>query len=66
MAERERYFTGPWLIQYVDGLGEKTERFISADYKIYDEERIIQILNEAHPEWTINKVSKVEKLPWAT
>ena len=60
----EDFFTGPWLVEYVDADGTTVKRHVTADYEVYSEERVIQLLQEVHPEWTINKISKVEKLPW--
>ena len=65
MSEEEAdFFSGPWLLEYVDEHGNEVDRHITADYKVYSEERVVQILQEVHPEWTINRISKVEKLPW--
>jgi hypothetical protein len=60
-------FAGPWLIEYTDEGGTPgniLRSYITANYKAYDEEQIIKILNEVHPEWTIKNLYKVEKLPW--
>ena len=65
MSEQEEdFFTGPWLIEYVDGDGNETSRHLTADYEVYSEERVVQILKEIHPKWDIKKICKVEKLPW--
>ena len=65
MSEQEEdFFTGPWLIEYVDADGNEASRHLTADYEVYTEERVVQVLQEVHPDWTINKISKVEKLPW--
>ena len=61
---QDNVFTGPWLIEYVDEAGTFRKNHITADYKVYDEERIIKILNEIHPDWVIEKIYKVDKLPW--
>ena len=61
---QDNVFTGPWIIEYVDEVGTLRKNHITADYKVYDEERIIEILNEIHPEWAIERIYKVDKLPW--
>ena len=60
----EDFFTGVWLVEYVDETGSEVERYVTADYEVYDEQRVMHLLQEIHPDWTINKLCKAEKLPW--
>ena len=65
--KQDSAFTGPWLIEYVDEKSESGEiitRHITADYDKYSVKRILDILQEVHPEWKIKNIYKVEKLPW--
>ncbi len=53
------------MVEYYEGESSKlTKTYITADYKAYSEERVTKILKEVHPEWDIQKIYKVEKLPW--
>ena len=61
----DNIFSGPWVVEYYEGESSKlTKTYITADYKAYSEERVTKILKEIHPEWDIQKIYKVEKLPW--
>tara|TARA_B100000131_G_scaffold35026_1_gene32131 strand:+ start:1146 stop:1343 length:198 start_codon:yes stop_codon:yes gene_type:complete len=61
----DNIFSGPWMVEYYEGESSKlTKTYITADYKAYSEERVTKILKEVHPEWDIQKIYKVEKLPW--
>tara|TARA_B100000945_G_C19981110_1_gene412169 strand:- start:29 stop:226 length:198 start_codon:yes stop_codon:yes gene_type:complete len=61
----DNIFSGPWMVEYYEGEPSKlTKTYITADYKVYSEERVTKILKEVHPEWDIQKIYKVEKLPW--
>lgn len=61
----EDFYSGPWMIEYLEGASDALiKRHISADYEVYPEERVLEILQEVHPDWSIKKIYKVEKLPW--
>jgi hypothetical protein len=58
-------FSGPWVVEYYEGTSDVlTKRHITAAYKFYGVGRIAEILKEIHPDWNIQKIYKVEKLPW--
>lgn len=58
------FFSGPWMVEYIDASGETVERYVTADYEVYSHERVLDLLKEVHPEWDIKRLYKVEKLPW--
>tara|TARA_B100000424_G_scaffold258320_1_gene240074 strand:+ start:324 stop:524 length:201 start_codon:yes stop_codon:yes gene_type:complete len=64
MKMSDDFFTGPWMVEYIDAQGEQVKRHITADYEVYSHERVLDLLKEVHPEWEIKKLYKVEKLPW--
>jgi len=64
-------FSGPRVVEYsVTGSAPHqtpptlTKRYITANYKAYTMDRVLEVLKEVHPEWEIQKIYKVEKLPW--
>ena len=63
-TSEEKYFDSRWLVEYTDISGEQKQVYIDADYDVYSEDRIVELFLEIHPEWTVNKMSKVDKLPW--
>ena len=59
------FYSGPWMIEYLEGESDTLiKRYISADYEVYPEEKVLEILQQVHPDWSIKKIYKVEKLPW--
>ena len=60
----KKYFDSRWLVAYTDVFGEQQQVYIDADYNVYNEDRIKELLLEIHPEWTVKEMSKVDKLPW--
>ncbi len=60
----DNFFTGPWRIEYRIENAAIQKKYLTADYKVYTEERVLEILKEVHPDWVIEKIYKVEKLPW--
>ena len=41
------------------------QKYITADYDTYDEEKIIKIFAETHPEWIGIELERVKKIPFA-
>ena len=61
----DNIFSGPWAVEYNEGESDKLKKvYITADYKFYSKERITEVLEEIHPDWKVEDIYKLEKLPW--
>ena len=52
-----------WKLSYYE-LGNPKLKYISADYSTYDEEKIINIFKEIHPEWQNVVPAKISRIPF--